>query len=81
MFLSSVSLGYVYPDIELNKHTDDKDLVNWYYNYITQRNLTTEIGDYTGTISIDIGFPQGGVCSAKFWSIAFNRAIEIVNEW
>ena len=24
-------------------------------------------------------FPQGGVCSAKFWIIAFNRAIEIIN--
>ena len=26
-----------------------------------------------------IGFPQGGVCSAKFWIIAFNEAIEIIN--
>ena len=25
------------------------------------------------------GFPQGGVCSAKFWIIAFNKAIEIIN--
>ena len=24
-------------------------------------------------------FPQGGVCSAKFWIIAFNEAIEIIN--
>ena len=26
-----------------------------------------------------MGFPQGGVCSAKFWLIAFNRAIELIN--
>ena len=27
----------------------------------------------------DIGFPQGGVCSAKFWDIAFNQAVNIIN--
>ena len=27
-----------------------------------------------------LGFPQGGVCSAKFWIIAFNAAISILNE-
>ena len=26
-----------------------------------------------------MGFPQGGVCSAKFWIIAFDRALEIIN--
>ena len=25
------------------------------------------------------GFPQGGVCSAKFWIIAFDLAIKIIN--
>ena len=29
--------------------------------------------------STGIGFPQGGVCSAKFWLIAFNFAIKIIN--
>ena len=38
-----------------------------------------EVGDYEGEVTIGIGFPQGGVCSAKFWIIAFNRAIEIIN--
>ena len=28
---------------------------------------------------VDVGFPQGGVCSAKFWIIAFDPAIEIIN--
>ena len=27
-----------------------------------------------------MGFPQGGVCSAKFWIIAFDPAIEIINQ-
>ena len=26
-----------------------------------------------------MGFPQGGVCSAKFWLIAFNFAIKTIN--
>ena len=26
-----------------------------------------------------MGFPQGGVASAKFWLIAFNNAIKIIN--
>ena len=26
------------------------------------------------------GFPQGGVCSARFWLIAFDKAIRIINE-
>ena len=29
--------------------------------------------------TINIGFPQGGVCSAKFWIVAFNEAIQIIN--
>ena len=36
---------------------------------------------HTHTITVGIGFPQGGVCSAKFWIIAFNEAIEIINEY
>ena len=37
------------------------------------------IRDRTKTVCI--GFPQGGVCSAKFWIIAFNEAIEIINSY
>ena len=33
------------------------------------------------TITVGIGFPQGEVCSAKFWIIAFNEAIEIINDY
>ena len=65
----------------LLKHGADEDLAEFYYNYITNRHLTTTIGGYTHTITVGIGFPQGGICSAKFWIIAFNEAIEIINEY
>ena len=65
----------------LYHHGGDKDLVKWYYNYLTHRNITTEIGGYEAKNTIGIGFPQGGVCSAKFWIIAFDPAIEIINQW
>ena len=31
------------------------------------------------TRCINVGFPQGGVCSAKLWIIAFDEAIRILN--
>ena len=65
----------------LYHHGGDKDLVEWYYNYLTHRNITTEIGGYEAKNTIRVGFPQGGVCSAKFWIIAFDPAIEIINQW
>ena len=54
-------------------------MVNWYYNFITHRNLHVEINGTSTSKTVNIGFPQGGVCSAKFWIIAFNEAIEIIN--
>ena len=57
----------------------DSDAVAWYYNYLTHRNLYTNITGYEGNVTIDIGFPQGGVCSAKFWIIAFDKALQIIN--
>ena len=44
----------------------DPDTVAWYYNYLTHRNLQTNITGYEGKVTIGVGFPQGGVCSAKF---------------
>ena len=58
----------------------DRNLVNWYYKYITNRHLTLESDDYEIKTCVDTGFPQGGVCSAKFWIIAFDPAIQIINE-
>ena len=65
----------------LLEHNLNPILVEWYYNYLTHRNLYTEHNGKTATATIKFGFPQGGVCSAKFWIIAFNKAIDIINQY
>ena len=65
---------------ELLKHNIDNDLATWYYNYISHRNMYTTINGITKTLTTTNGFPQGGVCSAKFWIIAFDEAIQIINK-
>ena len=35
-------------------------MVNWYFNFVTHRNLQTEINGNTVTKTVCIGFPQGG---------------------
>ena len=57
----------------------NKDLTEWYYNYIIHRNIEFKDNDFEIAGTIDIGFPQGGVCSAKFWIIAFDYALDIIN--
>ena len=64
---------------ELLKYGAHTDMAHWYYNYITHRNMYVTINGITRSITTSTGFPQGGVCSAKFWIIAFNEAIEIIN--
>ena len=56
-------------------------MVEWYYDYLCHRNLYTEHNGDSASATIRIGFPQGGVCSAKFWIIAFNEAINIINQY
>ena len=63
----------------LDKEVEHK-LVEWYYKYITERHLTLESDDYEIKFCVNTSFPQGGVCSAKFWIIAFDPAIQIINE-
>ena len=63
----------------LYDHGGDGDLVEWYYNYIKHRNLNVALQGATLRIANGMGFPQGGVCSAKFWLIAFDPAIRIIN--
>ena len=63
----------------LHEKDIDSDAIAWYYDYLTHRNLQTDITGYKGRVSIGTGFPQGGVCSAKFWIIAFDKAIQIIN--
>ena len=50
-----------------------------YYDYITHRDIEVLMHGELATFSTGVGFPQGGVCSAKFWLIAFDTAIKIIN--
>ena len=63
----------------LEKEVDPK-VAEWYFKYITERHLALESDDYEIKTCVDVGFPQGGVCSAKFWIISFDPAIKIINE-
>ena len=63
----------------LLKHGGDPDVVGWYHNYLSHRNLYAELHQDSASCSTGVGFPQGGVCSARFWLIAFNQAIKIIN--
>ena len=63
----------------LSKFGADVDMADWYLSYLRQRNLFLTLGGVTVARSIGIGFPQGGVASAKFWLIAFNEAVDIIN--
>ena len=74
----TTSMAKIYE--ELIKHGVDNDLAKWYYNYISHRNMYTTINGISQAIATSTGFLQGGVCSAKFWIIAFNEAIEILNQ-
>ena len=63
----------------LHEHGGDPDLVGWYYDYLIHRDMQFSLQGADIQVSNGTGFPQGGVCSAKFWLIAFNKAIEIIN--
>ena len=55
------------------------DMVDWYYELITHRNLETTYENFVLEVTTNMGFPQGGVCNAKFWIIAFDEAAKILN--
>ena len=63
----------------LINHRVPELLVEWYFDYITNRRLSVELQDAHIEASVDVGFPQGGVASAKFWLIAFNMAVKLIN--
>ena len=60
-------------------HGGTPDMVEWYYSYLGRRFLEVELHGETVQLTTGTGFPQGGVCSAKFWLIAFDEAINIIN--
>ena len=65
----------------LLKHGGDPEMVQWYFNYITHRDIEIEMHGEKKIFTTGVGFPQGGVCSAKFWLIAFDYAIQIINRY
>ena len=64
---------------KLLEHGGTPDMVEWYYSYLGRRYLEVELHGERVRLTTGAGFPQGGVCSAKFWLIAFNEAIQIIN--
>ena len=65
----------------LLKHGGDPEMVQWYFNYISHRDILIAMHGELKSFTTGIGFPQGGVCSAKFWLIAFDYAIQIINRY
>ena len=65
----------------LLKHGGDPEMVQWYFNYISHRDIEIAMHGELKKFSTGLGFPQGGVCSAKFWLIAFDYAIQIINRY
>ena len=63
----------------LLKHGCHPDMVDCYYELITHRNLETTYENFVLEVTTNLGFPQGGVCSDKFWIIAFDEADKILN--
>ena len=63
----------------LLKHGCHPDMVDWYYELITHRNLETTYENFVLEVTTNMGFRQGRVCSAKFWIIAFDAAAKILN--
>ena len=73
----SISIDHI--KRELLNHNGNPELVEWYYSYLGKRHLEITLHGETLKLTTNTGFPQGGVCSAKFWLIAFDRAIQIIN--
>ena len=73
----SMSLEHIRNSLYL--HGGEDDLVEWYYGYLNSRILRLNLHGEELSRRATTGFPQGGVASTKFWLIAFNPAIDIIN--
>ena len=73
----SIDIGHIRQT--LLDHGGTPDMVEWYYSYLSRRYLEVDLHGEKVHLTTGKGFPQGGVCSAKFWLIAFNEAIHIIN--
>ena len=65
----------------LLEHGGNPEMVQWYYNYMSHRDIMIDLHGITAILSTGVGLPQGGVCSAKFWLIAFDTAVQIINRF
>ena len=74
----SISIEHVRDS--LYSHGIEPDLVEWYYHYLQRRDLHFSLHGITISLQTGLGFPQGGVASAKFWIIAFDPAMQILNQ-
>ena len=77
VFLDNILPESVYDS--LKKHDTDHDMAEWYLDYLKHRNMFFTLDGSVIARTIGRGFPQGGVASAKFWLLAFDGAVEIIN--
>ena len=73
----SISIDHI--KSTLIEHDADPEFVDWYYSYLGRRYLEVDLHGEHVDLTTATGFPQGGVCSARFWLIAFDQAIRIIN--
>ena len=73
----SISIDHI--RTTLLEHNGTPDMVEWYYSYLGKRFLEVELHGEKVRLTTATGFPQGGVASARFWLIAFDEAIRIIN--
>ena len=73
----SISIDHI--KTSLLKHHADPEFVNWYHSYLSCRYLEVDLHGERVNLTTATGFPQGGVCSARFWLVAFDEAIRIIN--
>ena len=73
----SISIDHIKQS--LLHYNGDPEFVEWYYSYLGRRYIDIELHGESASFTTGTGFPQGGVCLASFWLIAFDEAIRIIN--
>ena len=58
----------------------DKDIANWYGDYLTNRHAYIDIKGTSTIRHLSIGCPQGGVLSTILWNIAFDGLLNLFNK-
>ena len=73
------SIDAVHIKESLLRHGCPQDMAEWYFHYLKHREVLIQGKEAEFSTVIDTGFPQGGVCSASFWAIAYDPAVRILN--